>query len=312
MGSKGSFVVSLDCEGLWGMADNDSVLSGGTITQDSLGKAYEQISRVLDEAGVRVTAAFVSAFAAPGDALRDAMPELEELAALEPGWFAGLMPRLRRFDRESLDGLEGNAFWRRLAAEGHELAWHGATHMSLADTTSVEAMGLELRLEQKLSSALGRRPTSVVFPRNQVGHLEVIGQAGFRAYRAGIPRRLAGRALGLLGEWNVFEGSSREQPVFSDGLCMLPPGNFLNWPRGARAVVPPGVTVRRWKSMLRDAVARAGHVHMWFHPHNLVTAPAMLGAFEQIVQEAGRLVRGGALENLTMGELREAFVGAES
>ena len=45
MGSKGSFVVSLDCEGLWGMADNESVLSGGTITQDSLGKAYEQISR---------------------------------------------------------------------------------------------------------------------------------------------------------------------------------------------------------------------------------------------------------------------------
>jgi hypothetical protein len=303
MSEKGAFILSLDCEGLWGMADKASVLSARTITQKSLDQAYEQISRILDAAGIRATAAFVSAFAAPEELLRDVVPEMEQLSELEPDWFGELMPRLRKFDRESLDGLGGHAFWKRLAADGHEMGWHGTTHMPLRDSTPGDTVDLELQLAARLNSALGPWPTSVVFPRNQVGHLGRIGKAGFKVYRAGVPRSGTGRVLGLLCEWAVLQGSCKEEPSTSDGLCRLPAGDFLNWPSGARALVPGRITVARWTSMLRDAAARGGYVHMWFHPHNLVTAPAMLETFEAVMRKAGSLVRSGALENMTMAEL---------
>jgi hypothetical protein len=41
---------------------------------------------------------------------------------------------------------------------------------------------------------------------------------------------------------------------------------------------------------------------MWFHPHNLITAPAMKVAFAEIMREVGRMVRTGDLVNLTMAQ----------
>jgi len=43
-------------------------------------------------------------------------------------------------------------------------------------------------------------------------------------------------------------------------------------------------------------------VHMWFHPHNFITAPQMKISFEEIARFAGDLVRNNDLINLTIGE----------
>jgi hypothetical protein len=69
-----------------------------------------------------------------------------------------------------------------------------------------------------------------------------------------------------------------------------------------RSLVPVAVTIQRWKSLLRSAAAQGGYVHMWFHPHNLITAPAMKVAFAEIMREVGRMVRTGDLVNLTMAQ----------
>lgn len=41
---------------------------------------------------------------------------------------------------------------------------------------------------------------------------------------------------------------------------------------------------------------------MWFHPHNLITAPAMQESFNSVMLEVGNLVRSGDLLSLTMAE----------
>ena len=92
-----------------------------------------------------------------------------------------------------------------------------------------------------------------------------------------------------------------------DGWHVSPAGFFLNWPSGVRAMVPVPVTVMRWKSLLRSAVEQGGYVHMWFHPHNLITAPAMKVAFAQIMKEVGQLVRSGDMVSLTMSEANAHF-----
>jgi hypothetical protein len=107
----------------------------------------------------------------------------------------------------------------------------------------------------------------------------------------------------VLNELNVLKSSARpDVRKHAEGVASLPAGSLLNWPRGPRAVVPDPVTIARWRHMLDDAARRGGHVHMWFHPHNLVTAPRMRDTFAAVVRYAGALVRGGDLVNRTMIE----------
>ena len=304
MANRAGFTLTLDCEGLWGMADQPSVVNAGLICDASLAQAYGLISRVLQVNRLKATCAFVSAFAAGPKALRAHILLLRELAFQSPAWFAQVLPAI---EGGRTDGWFGAAFYSQLRAAGHEMAWHGATHLSLADHTSANALELELQLAAHLFEALGHSPQSIVFPRNLVGHLDQLQRAGFQTYRARPPTGFTGRLAGLINEWNVLDDRVQAKPHTQHGWHISPAGFFLNWPSGARSLVPIAVTVSRWQSLLRAAVEQAGYVHMWFHPHNLITAPAMQGAFEQIMNDVGQLVRSGDMASLTMSEANAHF-----
>jgi len=297
--SRGVFTLSLDCEGLWGMADDAAVVSSGVITDVSLAEAYKIILRALGQNDLVATAAFVSAFACEEDVLRENAALFDQLAALNPEWFFSIVSRL---NTGALDGWRGARHYRAMAAAGHEMAWHGATHQPLWDGASEESIELEFALAERLFEALGQRPETVVFPRNRVGHLPALKKAGFKTYRDSPGHGMLSRMANLLGELNAFAGCDMVPAKLTDGWRVCRPGNFLNWPSGVRAVVPLAVTIASWKSMLRDAAQRGGHVHMWFHPHNLITAPAMRDSFEAIIDFVGELTRTGDLANLTMAQ----------
>ncbi len=306
--SRGVFTLSLDCEGLWGMADDAALISSGVVTDAALAKAYEIILRALGRNDLVATAAFVSAFACEEAVLRENAALFDRLAALNPEWFVSIVGRLKAGE---LDGWRGANHYQAMAAAGHEMAWHGATHLSLRDGASEESIELELDLAGKLFTALGHRPATIVFPRNLVGSRRALQQAGFKTYRDSPAQDRLGRAVNLLGEFNVFAPCDTIPAKLLDGWRVCRSGTFLNWPSGARAVVPVAVTIARWKSMLRDAARAGGHVHMWFHPHNLITAPKMRVSFEAIMDFAGELTRTGDLVNLTMAQ-SVAFLDAEA
>jgi peptidoglycan/xylan/chitin deacetylase (PgdA/CDA1 family) len=286
------------------MADQPGVIGAGAICDKSLSQAYSLITRLLDAHALKATCAFVSAFAAGAEALRANQPLLRELASKSPEWFSQVLPSI---ERGQVDGWFGDRFYATLRAAGHEMAWHGATHLCLADQTSADAVELELQLATSLFDAIGDTPETIVFPRNLVGHLDRLQHAGFQTYRAHPPSGFAARLLGLAHEWNILDSRVQAKPLMQQGWQVSPAGFFLNWPSGVRACVPVEVTVRRWKSLLRAAVEQGGYIHMWFHPHNLITAPAMQVAFEQIMSEVGQLVRTGDMGSLTMSEANVYF-----
>ncbi len=299
-----AFTLSLDCEGLWGMADQPAVVAAGRINDVALRNTYEAIRRTLGDSRLRATTAFVTCFAASPDAVRQQMGLLESLATYCPSWFAQVLPALRS---GRVDGWNGAGYFRAFMQAGHEMAWHGTTHMPLTDQMPPEAVELEIRLAQTLFADLGHTPGTIVFPRNQVGHLGRLRAAGFQTYRASPPGGLAGRLGSLMNEWNVLDDRVADKPTFVDGWHVSRAGYFLNWPSGVRLLVPVAVTIRRWKSLLRSAVEQGGYVHMWFHPHNLITAPAMKVAFEEIMRFVGGLVASGDMVNLTMTEANEYY-----
>lgn len=295
------FTLSVDCEGLWGMADNAAVIEGGAINQASLTEAYAVLRQTLERYQVKATAAFVSCFAVPQEALRDRIPLFERMAAANPAWFKHILSALKS---GALAGWSGASFYRAMAAAGHEMAWHGTTHQSLADDASAETIALEMELMPQLFAELGAAPGSIVFPRNRVGHLDLLRRQGFDCYRAALPGGLRSRLLALANEWNVLDSRVHEQPVVAGGWHKSPAGHFLNWPSGIRRTVPPAVTVRRWTHMLDLAINCGGYVHMWFHPHNLITAPAMRQAFVEIIRHVGERAARGEIANLTMSEAK--------
>jgi peptidoglycan/xylan/chitin deacetylase (PgdA/CDA1 family) len=298
------FTLSLDCEGLWGMADNESVVKSGLINGASLADAYAFILSTLDRSELKATAAFVTCFAADAEAVKANIPLIEQMAALNPQWFAHVLPALKS---GATDGWTGADFYKSMFNAGHEIAWHGTTHLPLPEQTSSQAVALELELASRLFRELGSIPQTLVFPRNQIGNLQQLRKYGFDTYRACLPGGIGNRLSGLVNEWNIFDREVAQKPRLQAGWNISPAGNFLNWPAGVRAAVPVSITVRRWKSLLRHAAKRGGYVHMWFHPHNLITAPAMKLAFEEIMCFAGELVKSGDMRNLTMAEANKHY-----
>jgi hypothetical protein len=301
------FTLSLDCEGLWGTADNQMVVSSGLLTDQSLAKAYQKIISALDRNGVLATAAFVTCFAATIDSVRDQRELLNSAARLNPIWFKSILSAI---DTGRMEGWSGNKFYKQMQAAGHEIAWHGATHQPL-NTNVLELMEIELALATKLLRQFDQIPETIIFPRNKVGNLEFLKKYGFKSYRAERPASGAGRIASLLSEFMVWDRGPGELPKIEDGWLVSPAGNFLNWPSGARSLVPISVTVQRWRSILRHAMDNGGHVHMWFHPHNLITAPLMAELFDIIIDHVGVLISKGDMVSLTIKEANRYYAERE-
>lgn len=186
------------------------------------------------------------------------------------------------------------------------MAWHGGTHLSLGENTARRSIELELQLAQTLAPVAGFKPTSVIYPRNCVGHQALLQAHGFTSYRKAPWQKQGGalwrRVCQLGKEFNVLAQASCQFPAKEHAMVAHPGGDFLNWPRGARALATPAMTIARWKSLLKSARVGGRYLHMWFHPHNLITAPEMAFTFEAIMELVAQEVKNGCIENRVMAD----------
>lgn len=293
---KGVFTLSLDCEGKWGVADS---LEGrnALITKEALDFAYKYICDTLSANDIRASFAFTSLFSVEEDRIISYFENFSSYCNQGYDWFRPICAMMKT---GKLEGWVGKSYFDRAINEGHEISWHGFSHHSLADVVSKELVIYEAQEGRRICQENRVEVCSMVFPRNAVGHIELLRSFGFEVYRdGGAAGWASSKYFRLLDEFNFMKKSSR---LRGDGF-VLPSGNFLNWPAGFRSIVPRDLTVRRWKGMLDDAVNCGGEVHLWFHPHNLITAPSMMEVFREVIEYVGKLVKTGGLCVKTMGEL---------
>ena len=84
-----------------------------------------------------------------------------------------------------------------------------------------------------------------------------------------------------------------------EGLVAIPAGRFFNWRFGLRRMVPPQVTKARWRNPLDRCVQGGGIVHLWLHPHNLITGPGTGAVLSDVLADVARLRDQGKIEVLT-------------
>lgn len=300
----GTFIISLDCEGNWGIADRTTRIESGFITKKSQMNAYGALIRRLDEFEMPATFAFVMALTLKNNEVADWLPRLTDAQVGGLNW----MENFRR--AEKLRDLSGwfcpEALELVRDCGHHEIGCHGFRHLPLAEeiTSSAEAT-YELESASELAKMKGIELKTFVFPRNHVGHLNKLARQGYSGFRNAHPNTgRYGRLGNLLREFHIWEGAQAPEPP-SCGMVSIPGGHFLNWRHGVRRKVPQAVTLLRWRSILEDAVRSDGVALLFLHPHNLIDGQDMESLFGSVLRIAGNLRDNSGLSIITQQQYCE-------
>jgi peptidoglycan/xylan/chitin deacetylase (PgdA/CDA1 family) len=294
-GGAGTFMLSFDCEGKWGLVDCLTEQHRQLYTTSNLEEVYRKLTSLLRKYGIDATFAFTAAFSLSRDRFDRLLPELDDPGTRADPWIGRALAAI---DRDKGQGWFSPACFDMVREPGcHEIASHGFSHLPWrASYATRAALDAELAMCRRVPEFTDESVRTFVFPRNQVAHQDLLGARGFAAYRE--KPSFGSRAATFASEFNLL--SSSENFHWSDKVPIaLPAGHFLNWRHGLRRSVPAAVTVRRWQNMIRDAARGGGIVHGWTHPENFIDGHEMFPMLEEILRFAADEREAGRLQVLT-------------
>ncbi len=200
--------------------------------------------------------------------------------------------------------------WIRHARVRHEIGSHSFGHICYGDpecTPSVALADLNAALEAAARQGIVLK--SFVFPRNQVGHLDVLKHFGLRAYRGAEPplirtdNRLFNKAVRYLDQLLALRPRDARAEETLPGLWNLPGNHSFIARDGMRRMIPMASRVLKGKRGIAHAVKTGGLYHLWFPPFNLnKDTEAMMSGLARIFEYAHRMREQGLLEILTMDD----------
>lgn len=160
-----------------------------------------------------------------------------------------------------------------------EIGCHSFSHVIFGDPgCSREAAASEVAECVRLAADRGLELRTFAFPRNRVGHLDVLREHGLTCYRGpepawyespGLPRAV--KRLGHLADVITARRPPVSSPEESFESVWNIPASMMFFPmRGPRRHIPLSRRVRRAIKGLDRAAAERRIFHLWFHPTNLV------------------------------------------
>lgn len=267
-------VISLDFELRWGLVD----LLGTDVSRyrTNLEGVSEAVPRLLEAFATRnvgATWAIVGALACDGwEEWRERVPVAPRYDAPELRW----RDELRAIDPTGRLYFAKNLVERIARERNQELASHTFGHVYAREPgfTRADAIADADAMVRLFEDRWRTCPKSFVFPRNQIGHLEILRERGITAWR-GNPRPRCWQATTA-----AEQSSSTRALRLADSI--LPLGARRAPARSHRAsyFVRVGLPSALWKLHVRRIVADAKQLredetlHLWWHPHNLGGAPA--------------------------------------
>jgi len=175
-----------------------------------------------------------------------------------------------RYGTSIIDAIEA-------AAADHEIATHTFSHVLCdRDGCSSDVLYDELQQCKQLADQRGHELTSIVFPRNEIDHLQTVADAGINVYRGRSSENVIRRDAPA-GRYRKFARflAYRPPPLVTptevrDGLWNLPASQYL--PYGPflqqTAALSLSPRVGRAKRAIELAKERGEVFHLWAHPHN--------------------------------------------
>ena len=198
-----------------------------------------------------------------------------------------------------------------------EIGCHSFSHLIFGDQgCSREVAESDVAAAVEAARKMGIEMHSFAFPRNVVGHLDVLKDYRFVCYRG--PERnwyeskpwptLIKRLCHL---WDVMIAATPDvvlPELTEHGLWNIP-GSMIYFPmHGLRRYIPVSRRVRRAVKGLDAAAAEKRVFHLWFHPTNFADEPeAMFAGLRRILEHASFLRKRGLISILPMKGLTPAY-----
>ena len=260
----GTVVFSVDAELGWGFHDVDHPVD----RMEAARPGWHRLVELFDEYEVPATWALVGhLLLSDCDTYHDDHPAGRDWFASERGKWAD-RPDLR-YGLDLFDRLEG-------AAVDHDIGNHTFSHVIFGnEATSREIARAELERSVTIGERRGFDSRSFVFPRNSIGHRDLLAEYGFTTYRGTNPYKrsalgkLVSATVGDSGPWLVTPR------VDEHGLVNIPASLYLFGFEGRTkrtiATLLEDPIVRQARRGIDVASRSDGVFHMWLHPNNLVS-----------------------------------------
>lgn len=280
------------------MADKLQPFHHSLLTDAAIERVYRTLIALFAQYDVPATFAFVMAMTLSASE-RPACDEWLEDRSRDDAWLSHYWRAIEEGHRQGW--FAPGAFDAVAADARHEIACHGFCHRPLGEyDLSRKSAAAELDAALAVARLKNVELTTLIYPRNRVGDISLLQERGFAGYRlaAASPGRPRA-AYSFLEEFNVSRAAEDDPASAPDQPVRIPAGRFFNWRRGARRLVPPRVTTRRWTNMLDNAAQTGRTAHLWFHPHNLITGPSTIVPLKAVLGHAVSLRDRGRLKILT-------------
>jgi peptidoglycan/xylan/chitin deacetylase (PgdA/CDA1 family) len=316
-----AFVISLDLELMWGSKDTRSVASYGANVL-GLREAVPSMLALFKQYQVKAT------WAAIGLALfSDKKSLLAHLPSKRPQYARPhLSPYTGRYiesigENERTDPLHYGLSLARMIAdsEGMELASHTFSHYyCLENGQNKETFIADLEASIEATKRITRRPTSLVFPKNQFNpdYLDACAKLGFNAFRGNqrnwIYRESQDnihekfhRTLRFFDTYVNLTGNHIFNPELRNGLVNIPSSRFL---RPYTHVLHrfESLRLRRIKQAMSDAAVLGKSFHLWWHPENFgIYQEQNLAVLDSILRHHAELRESYGVRSMTMRDIME-------
>ena len=321
---RGAFVLSLDFELIWGTLDVRGPEGFRAACERERSEVFDALLDLLTEFEIPATWCIV------GHLMLDSCAKVDgrkhpEIVRPTHRWQQGDWFRHDPCsDEKRAPIFYGRSLVERLleAPVAQEIGCHSFSHVIFGDPgCSRETAVSEARSCVAAAQELGITLRTFVFPRNSVGHLDVLREHGFicfrgpepvwysRGGRAPKPLRRAGHLADVV--------AARRPPVVlperTHGLINIP-GSMMYFPaHGVRRHLPVSRRVRRALKGVECAARDQRVMHLWFHPTNLADeTDAMLSGLRTVFAEVARRRERGELDVLSMGELAAQYLNASA
>jgi len=195
----------------------------------------------------------------------------------------------------------------------HEVASHTYNHLYTQNLQNKDSYLLtdDIQAMEKLFVEQGLHVESLVFPKNQVGFLDLIGQSGIKIYRSPDEywySKYANKWVKIFRQIdNLFPITPSVFDVEQDKFgTKFIKGSYLfkQHHTGLKKLVPLWVIKRKAIKGIKRAIREKKIFHLWFHPFNFAyKTDGHLEVFAEVLKFARKMEDKGDLKICTMRDL---------
>jgi hypothetical protein len=205
--------------------------------------------------------------------------------------------------------------------DGQEIAFHGYSHRIFdEDSMSSQEAKMEVQEWFRVGKRKGVTPSSVTFPRNRVGHLGILREAGMICYRGEpkiSPLSTKGHLWKFLKTIDKILGIS-QIPIYdltcikNNGLVVLQPSEYLfDFNRKVELFLDTAnlhnLRIRRIIHGVKRAAKEKKMIHIWAHPFEFRTQKDF-SKLRQILISVADEVKAGRMQSVGMAEMARLLI----